>query len=697
MRRILFMIGGLILTLSLSAQDETSIVSNVESRIRQEDSPHADTLQQKDGSPNAGTPVHQADTSNQEYTDHREATITADELQDTPDTLAAAAFPDTVTSTAPEPILLPPDEASHYIDSLLQSAQLWRPAGDSMRYSLERLINHYNEPVDSVISRLEAFKYDSLGFEWTDIIMNDTLPLRWLNDSSFVVDTIHLAREPLRIQQTIVRNSIDPGVFAFADSLPLFRQMIDSMMMITDTVTTVSIDTAYLAANGVQLHQFTNRTITPPLVQPGSRLRTRFLADSSAIVLSDAWQARVGSVDSPFYIVPGEQLTDSLQAAIRSILEYTDQRDSVRVFINDMHGRKMPFWLTTGESELYRFWIKNYKDDSITVWMGNPEKDEITLFLEEEVNIDRLKIEPAAEIPVARLKPKKTLVNVEPLEVIPIYWEYDFSSAFAFNQTYLSHWAKGGENSVATMLDIKGQAKYTDKEAKIEWTNDARLKYGSIITEEYGLRTNTDQLEFNSQFNKVIKNKVDFSSVFYMKNQLAKGYNYPNDSVPVSKFLNPGTFTLGVGLEYKPFKKTVINYSPLSYKNTFVLDTAGIDQTAHGIAADKKVRQEMGGQLVVKNKLTILDGLEMNNSIRLFSNYFDNPLNVDVDWEMNLEKRINWYFTINLNLHVIYDDDIKFPVMDENDDPVKLPDGSIKKVPKMQFKEFVGLTFSFKF
>ena len=182
-----------------------------------------------------------------------------------------------------------------------------------------------------------------------------------------------------------------------------------------------------------------------------------------------------------------------------------------------------------------------------------------------------------------------------------------------------------------------------------------------------------------------------------MKNQLARGYNYPNDSVVVSKFLNPGTFTLGAGFEYKPFKKTVINYSVLSYKNTFVLDTAAIDQTSHGIAADKKVGQEMGGQLVVKNSISILDGLEINNSLRLFSNYFDKPQNIDVDWEVNLEKRINWYFTVNLNLHMIYDDNIRFPVLGEDDLPVKLPDGSIKKSPKMQFKEFVGLTFSFKF
>jgi len=83
--------------------------------------------------------------------------------------------------------------------------------------------------------------------------------------------------------------------------------------------------------------------------------------------------------------------------------------------------------------------------------------------------------------------------------------------------------------------------------------------------------------------------------------------------------------------------------------------------------------------------------------VRLFSNYFNKPQNVDVDWEISLDKRINWYASISLNMHFIYDDDIRFPVLDDNDEPVLLPDGSPKKSPKLQFKEFVGLTFSLAF
>jgi hypothetical protein len=166
--------------------------------------------------------------------------------------------------------------------------------------------------------------------------------------------------------------------------------------------------------------------------------------------------------------------------------------------------------------------------------------------------------------------------------------------------------------------------------------------------------------------------------------------------VVVSKFLNPGTITIGIGAEYKPMEKTTINIAPLSYKTTFVLDTAAIDQTRHGIDADKWAKREMGLQVVVDNELKPFKDFTMTNKVRLFSNYLYKPQNVDVDWEIILEQKINWFFTIRLNLHMIYDDDVHFKVYDANDEVITLPDGSEKEVAKLQFKEFVGLTLSFK-
>jgi hypothetical protein len=104
----------------------------------------------------------------------------------------------------------------------------------------------------------------------------------------------------------------------------------------------------------------------------------------------------------------------------------------------------------------------------------------------------------------------------------------------------------------------------------------------------------------------------------------------------------------------------------------------------------------MGGQLVIRNSVTILDGLKINNVIRLFSGYLDKPKNIDVDWEMSLDKQINWYSMIRVNFHIIYDDDIRFPVLDSAGNPVLLPDGSEKKAARTQLKQFLGLTLAFR-
>ncbi len=641
-----------------------------------------------------------------------------------------------------------PEEASAYLRELMKHDSLWRPEGEPMRISLERLLYQYSEPFDSARNRLARFPYDSVEIRQIAFIRNDTLPVKWLNDTTLVIDTTTLERDPFITRTRVVERTVDttltdttwaerqpdyidrmidsllhgPDTTSHAQDIPgptsdtlenaqdsipdsyhttatgerYALQRRDTTLLTRDTVPETIIDTLLLESAGLDFYRVTGMQLQPERTAEGVRTY-RLAPDSASMLVPDTSLALVADTASPFYRVPGRQLPDSLQMAVNRLLDYTFTRDSIPLYIHDANGGKTAFWLSARERALHRYWVKNNANDSVTIWMGNPSKYDVTLMLEDDVTISRIRKVVVDHIPISRVVPKLELAETTKLEEIPVYWSYDFSTSLAFNQTYLANWAKGGENSLSTMLDIKGEAKYTNKEAETEWTNNARLKYGSIITEEHGLRTNTDMLEFNSQYNKVIREKIDFSTVFYMKNQLARGYNYPNDSVVVSKFLNPTTFTLGVGVEYKPFKKTMLNFSPLSYKNTFVLDTAGIDQTNHGIDADKKARQEMGGQLLIKNKISVWDGLNISNSLRLFSNYFDNPQNIDVDWEMSLDKRINWYFSVSLNLHLIYDDNIRFPVMDDNGDPVLLPDGSKKKVPKMQFKEFVGLTFAFKF
>jgi hypothetical protein len=44
------------------------------------------------------------------------------------------------------------------------------------------------------------------------------------------------------------------------------------------------------------------------------------------------------------------------------------------------------------------------------------------------------------------------------------------------------------------------------------------------------------------------------------------------------------------------------------------------------------------------------------NRLNLYSNYLDNPQNVDIDYQMHLVMKINKYLSANVALQTIYDD-----------------------------------------
>lgn len=590
------------------------------------------------------------------------------------------------------PIHFTPSAASEYIGKLLQLDSLWREEGDTLHLSLSRLADHYYEPFDSVKTRLLGFDYDAVRPERTTLTRQDTIPLRWFNDTVFIVDTVPLDKEPFITQKTFINKKTI--VTSRVDTLPELQVFVDSIRHEPDTITETFLDTLYLKSRDITIHRVADQVIRPPMLPPGSRKELAFLPDSSHLVVSEQYQAFVADEDSPFFVVPGRMTPDSLRLAVQELLHHAHVRDSIPLYISDPTGARQPFWLTAELDDLMRYWVRNHENDSITIWVGNPSKHEIRLVLEDDIHVERMGKMDSGDIPITTLEPDRSLAPLQPMDEIPGTWRYGLSSAFSLNQNYLSNWARGGESSLASLLDLRVRAQYRNIDSEIKWTNSARFRYGNIISEEFGFRTNTDILELNSQMNKNISDNIDFSSVFYGKTQVSKGYDYPNDSIPISRFLSPGTFTIGAGFEYEPFANTTLNFSALSYRNTFVLDTTQVNQRAHGIERGKRARHEMGGQLVVNNEMTLLDDLKIENKVRLFTNYLESPQNVDVDWEINLEKQISWYFTVSVNLHLIYDENILFPVLDDQGDPVTLPDGSPKEEPRLQLKQFLGITMS---
>jgi hypothetical protein len=423
--------------------------------------------------------------------------------------------------------------------------------------------------------------------------------------------------------------------------------------------------------------------------------------DTIILVVTDTLNdPTLNTIDFPFRYLRYPFMADSLSVAVNSLLLYLEERDSTQLRFVSQTGRGSDIWLNSKSDNLFRFWLPDEKGDSVTVWIGSPSRNTVSLMAEDgvlfkrqvwydqnadtRVNVTTIQDEELRKVNLSKIKPQ--------------YWKYKGNISYLLSQGVVSNWAKGGENNVSSVLDINGNLEYLNKASKVNSTIWGRFAIGLQASgKNADIRKNLDILELYGKVNHKAFGKFDFSGMFQFKTQFLTGYNYPNDSVPVSKFFNPAIIIFGYGLDYKPNKNISVNFSVLSYKGTFVPDTAMINQTKYGIAPDKRSKNEMGSYLTIISKNTLFEKVAMTNRLQLFSNYLSNPLNVDVDWEMIATMNLNWFTELRVNMHMVYDDDTRFPVYSSDGEPILGPDGMQKKAPKLQFKELLGLSFIFKF
>ncbi|MBE9518032.1 MAG: hypothetical protein IMY68_05650, partial [Bacteroidetes bacterium] len=353
-------------------------------------------------------------------------------------------------------------EAWIYMDHVVKTNSFWRSQQDPLRASLERLLDHSTEHFDSIRTKLLMEDFSLVEVHVGDPVVTESTELKWLNDSTFLVDP-HGWSSDLYLNEEI--NLIYPeGIKQDLFVLPSdSTELSDTTAAIPDTLVLTIIDTSAIESLGIVLHTYRDNQINPSLDKEG--LTGEMTADRSAVNYYRSGTTWKASEESPFEIVESEYQLDSLQLALTKLLEFTSERDSTLLWVNNIFGKKTPYWLSRGDDEAYRFWVKNYNNDSITLWIGNPGPNEISLLLEEDVRINRLMKEDIHHLPEFVQMPERSLVTVAKLEPDPVFWDYNFSSAFTLNQSYLSNWTKGGESSFSTMLDLLGEATYNNSAA----------------------------------------------------------------------------------------------------------------------------------------------------------------------------------------------------------------------------------------
>ncbi|MFA5419130.1 MAG: DUF3078 domain-containing protein [Bacteroidales bacterium] len=277
------------------------------------------------------------------------------------------------------------------------------------------------------------------------------------------------------------------------------------------------------------------------------------------------------------------------------------------------------------------------------------------------------------------------------------YWQVKQNISINFSQSYFSNWSAGGENTLATSGKYTFTADYVKEKHK--WTNWVNLALGySLIGSNKALKTD-DKIEFISTYGYKLEKSWYATMMLSFKSQFAHGFDYKNDSsIYISKFMAPGTIDIGPGIEYAPDEHFLVNLSPASIRwivvnderladaGSFGLDPAIMDTNGVIIEHAKKVKTMFGAKMLMTYKYEIFKNVNFSTKLELYSDYLDDPQNIDINWQVAFILKVNSWLNINISSELLYDNSVIFHEYNGKD-----------LGPRTQFNEnmMLGIGFSF--
>lgn len=280
-------------------------------------------------------------------------------------------------------------------------------------------------------------------------------------------------------------------------------------------------------------------------------------------------------------------------------------------------------------------------------------------------------------------------------------WKTGGVISINLTQVSLTNWQAGGENSMSVngLLSLFANL----KRGNSTWDNSLDLGYGILQQGDAGLRKTDDKIDFTSKYGQKAFKNWYYAGLVNFKSQMTAGYNFPNDSVEISNFLAPAYVLGAIGMDYKPSEVFTLFISPLTMKMTIVNDQTLADAGAFGVQKAETdalgnitkngltTRTEYGGYLRALFKKDIMKNINLQSKLELFSNYQNEPTNIDVNWEVLIAMKVNKFISATVSTQLLYDHDINIAVDNNND-------GIIDAIgPRTQFKEVLGVGITYKF
>ncbi|MDR0412506.1 MAG: DUF3078 domain-containing protein [Dysgonamonadaceae bacterium] len=253
-------------------------------------------------------------------------------------------------------------------------------------------------------------------------------------------------------------------------------------------------------------------------------------------------------------------------------------------------------------------------------------------------------------------------------------WSHAGIAGVTFGQTSLHNWAAGGDDTFSGNIIFNASANYLKN--NWFWDNKLSAEYGIIHSSSYDWQKNADKINLTSVAGRRISPRWSVSFLLNFNTQFTKGHNYPDTETYISTFMAPAYTDAALGFTYKPNKKYTLFISPVAEKVTFVLDDSLSTAGALGVDPGKKIKWETGAYLMASSNQTIYGNIGIISTLNLFTPYDDNFGNIDVNWDLLVNYKINKLFTATLNTTLRYYDDER---------------------TRIQFKEILGLGLTYSF
>ena len=221
------------------------------------------------------------------------------------------------------------------------------------------------------------------------------------------------------------------------------------------------------------------------------------------------------------------------------------------------------------------------------------------------------------------------------------------------SQVSFTNWTQGGENSLSFTIFTHFSLDYIGD--PWTWKNNLKLTYGRTKTGNQEIRTNDNEIFFESSVIRNVGWVVNPYADVTARTAITDGFKYDDTPVQIVGFFDPLYLTEGIGVSYDKienfstraglgFKQTIANKFAMQYSD---------DSNTPEI---EKFKSETGIESVTEYKWAFLENMEFTTYLRLFGTFDD--LSVwDVRWDNTVVAKINDYFNVNLNVLLIYDTD----------------------------------------